>query len=199
MNSIKKKVLSEPSIKKFTYLEPKLKTTSVFLVIFIIFFTFWIIMYYLHTYANWDSVKCNNGAFYVAPFFGKDSKKTLNECIMLSQEETISKHLIPVNEKIININDNIDVLKMKVAAKPTDNGSINSKLFDATSAIQQNILYVKNALSKILGAIVLSTNMNNGMITSTQALKDSSLSKMIKAFNDVVSPISASKTENIIE
>ena len=199
MNAIKKKVLSEPSIKKFTYLEPKLKTTSVFLVIFIIFFTFWVIMYYLHTYANWDSVKCNNGAFYIAPLFGKDSKKTLNECIMLSQEETINKHLIPVNKKIININDNIDVLKMKVAAKPTDNGSINSKLFDATSAIQQNILYVKNALSKILGAIVLSTNMNNGMITSTQALKDSSLSKMIQAFNDVVSPISASKTENIIE
>jgi hypothetical protein len=198
MNSTKK--VNGPSIKKFTYLEPKLKTTSVFLVIFIIFFTFWIIMYYLHTYANWDSVKCNNGAFYVAPFFGKDSKKTLNECIMLSQEETISKHLIPVNEKIININDNIDLLKMQVAAKqPTDSGSINSKLFDATSAIQQNILYVKNALSKILGAIVLSTNMNNGMITSTQALKDSSLSKMIKAFNDVVSPISASKTENIIE
>jgi hypothetical protein len=186
---------------KFYYLEPKLKTTSFILVIFIIFFTYWFIMYYLHTYANWDSIKCKNGAFYIAPLFGKDSKKTLDECIKLSQEETIDKSLKPVNKKIININNDIDELNMKVAASKknaSDMGSsINSQLFDATSGIQQNILYVKNALSKILGSIVLSTNMNNGVITSTQALKNSSLSKMINAFNDVVSPLSTAKTENI--
>jgi hypothetical protein len=38
--------------------------------------------------------------------------------------------------------------------------------------------------------------MNNGTITSTQALKDSSLSKIIKAFNDVVAPANA-KPEDI--
>ncbi len=189
------------SINKFTYLEPKLKTTSVILVLFIIFITAWFIMYYLHIYTNWDSIKCRSGAFYVAPIFGKDSKKTLDECIKLSQEETIEKSLKPVNKKIIRINDDIDELNMKVATTKKNaanmGSSINSQLFDATSGIQQNILYVKNALSKILGAIVLSTNMNNGVITSTQALKDSSLSKMINAFNDVVSPLSTAKTENI--
>ena len=186
---------------KFYYLEPKLKTTSILLVIFIIFFTYWFIMYYLYTYTNWDSIKCKNGAFYVAPLFGKDSKKTLDECIKLSQEETIEKSLKPVNKKIININNDIDELNMKVAASKKNaanmGSSINSQLFDATSGIQQNILYVKNALSKILGSIVLSTNMNNGVITSTQALKNSSLSKMINAFNDVVSPLSTSNNQNI--
>jgi hypothetical protein len=186
---------------KFYYLEPKLKTTSILLVIFIIFFTYWFIMYYLRIYTNWDSIKCKSGAFYVAPLFGKDSKKTLDECIKLSQEETIDKSLKPVNKKIININNDIDELNMKVATSKKNaadmGSSINSQLFDATSGIQQNILYVKNALSKILGAIVLSTNMNNGVITSTQALKDSSLSKMINAFNNVVSPLSTAKTENI--
>ena len=186
---------------KFYYLEPKLKTTSILLVIFIIFFTYWFIMYYLHIYTNWDSIKCKSGAFYVAPLFGKDSKKTLDECIKLSQEETIDKSLKPVNKKIIDINNDIDELNMKVATSKKNaadmGSSINSQLFDATSGIQQNILYVKNALSKILGAIVLSTNMNNGAITSTQALKNSSLSKMINAFNNVVSPLSTARTENI--
>jgi SMC interacting uncharacterized protein involved in chromosome segregation len=158
-------------------------------------------MYYLHIYTNWDSIKCKSGAFYVAPLFGKDSKKTLDECIKLSQEETIDKSLKPVNKKIIDINNDIDELNMKVATSKKNaadmGSSINSQLFDATSGIQQNILYVKNALSKILGAIVLSTNMNNGAITSTQALKNSSLSKMINAFNNVVSPLSTARTENI--
>jgi len=106
-----------------------------------------------------------------------------------------------VNKKIININNEIDEFNMKVATTNKNaanmGSSINSRLFDATSGLQQNILHVKNALSKILGAIVLSTNMNNGVITSTQALKNSSLSKMINAFNDVVSPLSTAKTENI--
>jgi hypothetical protein len=199
MDIIKRFIFGSPE-KKFTYLQPKLKTTSVILVIFIIFITFWIVLRYVYIYSNWNNVKCKDGIFYVAPLFGKDSTKTINECMKEAEESAINKSLTPINEKINDINTNIDKLDMKIEKSKSNasnmGSSINSSLFDATSGIQQNILYVKNALAKILGAIILSTNMNNGTITSTQALKDSSLSKIIKAFNDVVAPANA-KPEDI--
>jgi hypothetical protein len=177
--------------KKFVYLEPRFKSTSFILVAIIIGVFIWLILLYNYILKNWDDVKCEKGRFYIAPLFGKNSQKTFEECVRKDQEEALNKSLSGVNKKISAIDDKINELSDMVGTTKKSNIDV------LTNTIQSNLLYVKDALSKIMGSILLSSYMNEGAITSIQSLDNSTISKMVSKFNEVVPMFGNTPNENI--
>ena len=60
-----------------------------------------------------------------------------------------------------------------------------SKLSSVTAILKQNVDYVKNALSTILGAIYISTNLNKGALTSYEDLQKSEIANIIDNYNNI--------------
>lgn len=182
---------SKSTSKKFIYLEPKLKTTSVILVLFIIAFFFLLILYYNYVVKNWDDVKCEKGLFYIAPLFGKSSEDTFEQCISSKVDDTIKTEIGPLYDKIQNIDNSInsfyDLQYNNSSTNIETNNLVQTTFTNLSINMQKNILYVKNALNKILGALVLTSYMNDGAIKTTNSLEGSSFSKMMANFNNIIS------------
>ncbi len=176
-----------PPKLKYIYLEPKIKASSVFLVISIVLIFAFIILKWNYIYVNWEDVKCKNNNFYIAPIFGKDSEKTFLECTKKLETDIIDAEIAPLNRKINNIDSHIVSVKNKLDETintTTDiNSNSNKNILNLTTTIQQNIMNVKNALSKILGSIVLSTYMTNGVIQSSQNLGNNVLNDVVNKFS----------------
>jgi hypothetical protein len=176
---------------KFVYLEPKRKATSILLVLFCISFFFWLILQYNYVVKNWDDVKCKKGNFYIAPLFGKNSKDTFDQCISSQIEDYVKTELEPIYNKIENVDNSInsfyDLQYNSNSETYIENNKVQNTFTNLSINMQKNILYVKNALNKILGALLLTSYMNEGAIKTTNSLEGSSFSKLIGNFNEIIS------------
>jgi hypothetical protein len=173
---------------KFIYLEPKIKASSVSLVIIIIVFFAFIILKWNYMYSNWDDIKCQNTNFYIAPIFGKDSSQTFSECTKQIQTDIIEAEMSPIHSRIDGMDSNITNINAalnKTIQTTTDlNSQANQNVLNLSTTIQQNIINVKNALSKILGSVVLSTYMTNGTIQSSKNLGNNILTDVVSNFTE---------------
>ena len=178
-------------MSKFIYLEPKLKTTSVILVVFIIAFFGWLILQYNYVVKNWDDVKCEKGRFYIAPLFGKSSEDTFEQCISSQVDNALRDELGPLYDKIQNIDSSINnftnLAYNNSSTNIENNNQVQTTFTNLSINMQKNILYVKNALNKILGALLLTSYMNDGAIKTTNSLEGSSFSTMMANFNSIIS------------
>ena len=182
-----------PPISKFIYLEPKIKASSVSLVIIIIGIFAFIILKWNYMYNNWEDIKCKSSNFYIAPIFGKDSSQTFTECTKQIETDIITAEVSPINTKIDDIDSQIINIKNKLnnTVKTTSdmNSQANQKVLSLSTSIQQNVLNVKNALTKILGSIVLSSYMTNGVIQSSQNLGNNILTDVVTKFSDATTAV----------
>lgn len=185
-------IFKQSPSQKFVYLEPQIKTTSVIFVLIIIAFFYWVIYQYNYVLKNWEDVKCKNGNFYVATLYGKNKEETIKECTKMEQQDAIDKSLMPIynkideiGKKISNVGVNINNVQINADNK---NDNIQNVLSNFTISIQKNILYVKESLSKIIGALVLSTYITDGTIKTTKVLENSSISKSINDLMNYVIP-----------
>jgi len=183
--------------KKFLFLQPNpTKTTSVLLIILIIGITAFLCYYYIYIFLNWETEKCKEGRFFIAPLFGQDSEVTLDDCLKKKEELAIHNALSDINSKISNLEDSMtnisDEIKKAEDIQSNENTSAN-----ISDSLQQNIIYVRNALNKILSAVIVSTHMNNGILTTTQSLNNSSLSNIINSFNSVQPALNSDSSTTI--
>lgn len=174
--------MNNTEVKKFMFLAPEpTKASNVALLICIIGLFAWFIIYYSYIYINWDTYKCNEGMFYLAPFFGKSSKNTLDECLKKEETVAINDALEDVNNEINNIDKSLNKLNQEIDM--ADNGeSLTSTITGLSTNLQQNVIHVKNAIAKILSAVVISTHLNDGILTTTKSLNNSSLANVINSF-----------------
>ena len=176
-----------PPKQQFIYLEPKIKASSVSLVIIIIVFFAYIILKWNYMYSNWESIKCQNSNFYIAPIFGKDSSQTFSECTKQIQTDIVEAEINPIHSRIDGLDSNItninSALNKTIQTTSDMNSQANQNVLNLSTTIQQNIINVKNALSKILGSVVLSTYMTNGTIESSKNLGNNILSDVVTNFS----------------
>lgn len=185
-------IFDQKNPQKFIYLEPQIKTTSVIFVFIIIAFFYWVIYQYNYVLKNWEDVKCNNDNFYFAQLYGKNKEETIKECTKIEQQNAIDKSLKPIynkideiSKKISNVGVNINNVQLNANNK---NENIQNILSNFTINVQKNILYVKESLSKIIGALILSTYVTDGTIKTTKVLENSSISKSINDLMNYIIP-----------
>lgn len=185
-------IFNQKNPQKFIYLEPQIKTTSVIFVFIIVAFFYWVIYQYNYVLKNWEDVKCKNGNFYFAQLYGKNKEETIKECTKIEQQNAIDKSLEPIynkineiSKKISNVGVNINNVQINANNK---NENIQNILSNFTINVQKNILYVKESLSKIIGALILSTYVTDGTIKTTKVLENSSISKSINDLMNYIIP-----------
>jgi len=172
--------------KKFMFLQPNPpKTTSVLLILIIIGITTFLAYYYIYIYLNWETEKCKEGRFFIAPLFGQDSEKTLDKCLEKKEQLAIHNALSSINTKLDTLEGSMNEINNEIS--DIDNSGLVNKPVTISGNLQKNLLYVRDSLKKILSAVIISTHMNNGVLTTTQSLDNSSLNNIVNSFNSVSS------------
>ena len=161
---------------KYFYIKPTIRGSSVSLIIIIVIFFIWIIFKWSYTYLNWETEKCKNMNFYMAPIYNKDSTTTFNECV--SDEVAVQVqdaiHNTGFSKEIEQVQTNIGKLSGAYATVQTDGpgfaNNYNQSNSNIVSKIKQNVIDVKNTLSKVMGSVIISSYLNNGVIQATKSL-----------------------------
>ena len=178
---------------EFYYLRPTYLDTPSFLVIFLILlFSVYAITSYVYIYSNWDTEKCSDGRFYVAPLYFKDTRQTIKECTEPIIRDSVNTHLRDINnrvrnteEKVNNMDSNMDSLRKEAAGFDS---TTSSRLADATNSLRESVEYAKNSLSTILGALFVNSNMNNETLNTVREIDKTTISNIINDFDDVKIP-----------
>ena len=190
------------------FLKPNMINYSPTLFSIFIIFAIIIIMYYRDINNNWDKYKCKPIIMMTAGLFNRDTDKNLQECLKHTQSEAVYNSVQNVQDEISEINSSISKLKTNRNSSISllgfgSGNDIGSGIISQTDplhnlsiAIQQNIMSVKNALSKIMGALVLSNYMTQGAITTTQTLNNSSVSQALSGIASSV-PKANAMTSNV--
>jgi len=162
--------------KYYFYIKPTIRGSSVSLVVIIIAFFIWLIFKWSYTYMNWDAEKCKNMNFYFAPIYNKDSTTTFNECV---SDEVADQVQTAINnsgfsQEVQQVQGDIQKLSNAYSEVNANGPGIvsnyNQANTDLVNKIKQNIIDVKNTLSKVMGSVIISSYMNNGVIQATKTL-----------------------------
>lgn len=172
---------------------PTINTAGIITVIIITILVSLLVLRISNEKAKWESIKCQGPKHLFADFIGEDSKKTYKECNNKEAENQIDQKLIPYRERQDRINFNIEDLNKKVLDAKGEagdlTGGVNSNLSSLAKSSTTTVSQIKDSLSKLLGAIFLSTKINNGVLNSVQTLNDGDLAKMTNSFNKAVGAI----------
>lgn len=168
------------------FIEPNLTSQSPFFSVTLIVITIVIIYFYRYISNNWETYKCHPLAMLFASLFNINAQENLQQCLKQTQSEAVYNSVQNLQQEIGNINTEIAKLRNADANNSSynisatgDTTNSGDPLHNLSITVQQNLLSVKNAMSKILGAFVLSTYMTQGAVTTTQSLVDSNVSQAL--------------------
>ena len=114
---------------------------------------------------------------------GTNSENSLQQCLKRTQSEAVYNSVQHLQEEIGTINAEIAALKSGDDGSNSQKSISGDPLHNLSITVQQNIISVKNAISKIMGAFVLSTYMTQGALTTTQSLANSEVVSAVAALN----------------
>lgn len=163
---------------EFTNINPTLAIVLIALCISIIYF-------YKSIHNNWDSFKCNPIIMLFFSIFNSNSENSLQQCLKRTQSEAVYNSVQHLQEEIGTINAEIAALKSGDDGSNSQQSISGDPLHNLSITVQQNIISVKNAISKIMGAFVLSTYMTQGALTTTQSLADNEIVTAVSVVNKI--------------
>ena len=183
--------VSEPKPNlNYYYIKPVLNIPNLGLVAIIIFIFCYLIIRWNYIGINWENEKCNNANFFLAPLYGKNSADTLQQCSADIVAKSVSDSLgkLDIQSQIIDLSNNISSIMTEIKNSPSTAGASVSSTVSGTatilSGIQKNIDNIKTALTKVLGSVVLSSYMSNGVIQSSKSLENSNLVNIVSQYSE---------------
>jgi hypothetical protein len=175
----------------YYYIKPTLNISNIILIIIIIVFFCILIFKWNYITLNWENEKCNNSNFFLAPMFGKNSTETLQQCTKDIITKSVKDNMTSINltGQINELNTTFKNLETAINTASTTNTQGVSNTISSSanilSGIQNNINNMKTVLTKVLGSVVLTSYMNDGVIQSTQNLENTDLVNMANQYNAV--------------
>ena len=144
-----------------------------------------IIIKFLYVSLNWAGEQCHDSNFFLAPLFGENSQATFNKCANDAMQNALNDKDAIINKNIVSLTKSIKDLSNNKVYIASNSGGGNTPASDNYTQLAGSIGTIQNNLSKILGSIVLSSYMNNGVLQSTNSLQNSQLTNLIKEYNAV--------------
>jgi hypothetical protein len=175
----------------YYYIKPTLNISNIVLIIIIIVFFCILIFKWNYITLNWENEKCNNSNFFLAPMFGKNSTETLQQCTKDIITKSVKDNMTSINltGQINELNTTFKNLETAInTASSTNTQGVSNTISSSAnilSGIQNNINNMKTVLTKVLGSVVLTSYMNDGVIQSTQNLENTDLVNMANQYNAV--------------
>ena len=194
------KTPTDPDPLRYYYIKPTFSTPNVILILLVIIGFCYLIISWNYTSTNWDNVKCNNSNFYIAPLFGQDSTATLQQCTMDIANNAVTNSATNLNfqKQITDLSNNMTNLNDALHSTALDSVKQTGNTINAASniltGIQQNIDNIKNTITKVLGSVIVSSYMSDGIIQSTQNLENTNLVNTMSQYNAAGATLSSTNT-----
>jgi hypothetical protein len=189
------KPITSPKLSTVYYIQPSYSVVSVGLILGVIVGFMFLIFNSLFILVNWEGTKCKNSNFMFAPLFGKNSSDTFNQCVQDSYNKVstdttsaLYKKLDKLNTDVNNLTATAKTVTDKAATSTVSNYPVNYNTLLGT------INTIQSGLSKILGSVVLSSYLTNGVLQSSNTLQNGELTNLIKQYNNVGSKITDQQT-----
>jgi len=156
-------------------------TITMLIVIVSTMISIWYTKQYTYVTKNWDQLKCQPEYTAFAFLYGKSTGKTLDSCYRDAdnQSSVIQKSLAPVQYDIEKNRRQLSSTERKVFDLSGELQKMNEELENPkrtenaknlAKSIQNNIEAAKESLRKILTAVIVQSNIQNGIIRSTKSL-----------------------------
>ena len=143
----------------------------------------------MYIYSNWSSQKCLNGNWFLAPLFGKDSKKALNDCINESGVDVLGDELTNLNRRLEENDNKLMSQDREIENIRNGNTEINKVsrggLYNVVTSSKENNERVKGALSNLTKSLLVSSKINQDTMNMSKTLNSSSFANMLKKYRDV--------------
>ena len=171
--------------KTIYYIQPSYSVTNIGLIIIVIGAFMFLIFKVLFTIVDWEGSKCKGSNFMLSPLLGKDSSKTFNQCVQSSLNDATADTTSNLYKKMDELTKAVNSLQTTTVASTTPPGTTDPKFTSNYNTLLGTINTIQTGLSKILGSVVLSSYMTNGVLQSSNTLENGDLSKLIKQYNAV--------------
>lgn len=185
-----------PIIKKPSavyYIQPSYNVVSIGLIIGIIVLFMFIIFNSLFIMVNWEGSKCKSSNFMFAPLFGKSSSDTFEQCVQTAYNKATTDTDSALYKKLNELDTDVITLTGTAAAVSGPVAS-TTNFTKNYNTLLGTINTIQSGLSKILGSVVLSSYLTNGVLQSSNTLENGELSNLIKQYNNVGSTITSQQS-----
>lgn len=133
---------------------------------------------YLEVRNNWDRMRCRPEVMQYAWMYGKNTADNMEYCLenagkQVKQSNIVNPLTVLINDKIKKVGD--EVSKINGTLNVLDNNikkaetNINKENTIKATAIQTNILALKEGLQKVIAGAVIQQNLSNGILKTTRA------------------------------
>lgn len=146
---------------------------------------------------NWSRMRCRPEVMLFAWFFGKDTDNNMEYCLENAGLQVkqgnlvdplvkkIDSDVIDLNNQILGAKQNLSSLDKKIRSADL---AMNNQSKNLAVSVQKNILALKEGMQKVIAGLIVSNQVNNGVLTTTsktKALSDS-LKKSIEKLPSLV-------------
>jgi hypothetical protein len=170
----------------YYYVQPTATVANIGMVIIIIVFFLFIIFKLLFISINWESEKCRNSNFFIAPLLGQDGETTFKQCANDAMKSALNDTGTEYYKKLNTLTTNVSQIPAVTSSGSSGSSSTTDTQFSTNyNSLLSTIHTTQTALSKILGSIVLSSYLNKGVLQSTNNLQNSELTNLIDQYNTI--------------
>jgi hypothetical protein len=171
----------------YYYIQPSTTVASIGLIIIIIVLFLVIIFKLLFISINWESEKCKNSNFFIAPLLGQNGEATFNKCTSDAMKTALNDTGTEYYNKINKLQNNVtQISTASTTNSGTGTGTSTSTEFSANyNNLLSTVNSIQSSLSKILGSVVLSSYLNKGVLQSTNSLQNGELTNLINQYNTI--------------
>lgn len=179
--------MADTSITPIYFIKPSTSVPNLALVSIILFIGLYIIFVIISMAINWETKKCQGGNFLLAPLYGDDTSKTFSSCAekSLNQISNNDNIYLKATTDLTKAVDEMDKKLTNLSSAPAASTGSTSATSPSYSAMLTTVDTIQTALSKILGSVVLTANMNNGILQSTNSLQSGELTKLMNKYNSL--------------
>jgi len=180
--------MADASTNVYYFIKPSVSVASIGSALAIIIIGLIFLFTFISTAFKWEERKCKGSNFLLASAVsGESVSDTFGKCVKKAQTNSNSNDDSALTQLTKDLQTSVNALKTSIKASP---GASNSP---STSASYTGLLgtvdTIQSALSKVLGSVVLTAKMNNGVLQSSNSLQNGELSQLINKYNTLGSNI----------
>ena len=180
--------MADASTNVYYFIKPSVSVASIGSALAIIIIGLIFLFTFISTAFKWEERKCKGSNFLLASAVsGESVSDTFGKCVQKAQTNSNSNDDSALTQLTKDLQTSVTALKTSITSTPASSNS------PSTSASYTGLLgtvdSIQSALSKVLGSVVLTAKMNNGVLQSSNSLQNGELSQLINKYNTLGSNI----------
>jgi len=179
--------MADASTNVYYFIKPSVSVASIGSALAIIIIGLIFLFTFISTAFKWEERKCKGSNFLLASAVsGESVSDTFGKCVKKAQTNSNSNDDSALTQLTKDLQTSVNALKTSITATPASNSPSTSANY---TGLLGTVNTIQSALSKVLGSVVLTAKMNNGVLQSSNSLQNGELSQLINKYNTLGSNI----------